>query len=291
MEAKLFHLPASSLFRISGVDAARYLQGRITQNVKSLASGSAAKSLVLSPQGKIQGQFLIFRENEDSFLLVSDEIENPEEFKGAILQFKVADQLEVENLAGSYSLFSLQGKGAEDLLRKKEAELTNLDFNLQVIENSRSPFPGFDFVFKTAELTKFKEVFNDIPAGDQNELEALRIQAGRPRMGKEITDKISVADIPLEHLVSFNKGCYAGQEVVEMSIARGKPNRRLVQAKIEGKIASDSEIKLADGTLVGFLTSHYYQADSNQTMVIGFVKNSTAANAPLFTESKELELL
>lgn len=291
LEAKLFHLPASSLFRVKGVDAARYLHGRITQNVKNLASGSAAKSLVLSPQGKIKGQFVIFRESEDSFLLISDELENPADLKNATLQFKVADQLELESLENSHSLFSLQGDGAENLLRRKEVSLASLDFHLQVIENSRASNPGFDFVFETGQLAKFKEVFKDLATGSNEELEILRVLAASPRMGKEITDKISVADIPLEHLVSFNKGCYAGQEVVEMSIARGKPNRRFVQAKIEGKVASDTEIKLADGAVVGFFTSHCYLADSEQTIILGFVKNSTALDAPLFTESKELELL
>lgn len=288
-EAKLFSLPANCLFRIAGIDAERYLHGRITQNVKGLALGTAAKSLVLSPQGKIQGQFLIFRKSKDSFLLISDELKDVEEFKRSILQFKVADQLELENLASTHLLFSLQGEDAGKLLAEKNLSFAGL--NLEVIEHTRTKNLSVDLIVEAKDSQKFEELFKDLQKGSAEELESLRIEAGLPRMGKELTDKISVADIPLEHLVSFNKGCYAGQEVVEMSIARGRPNRKLISAKSNNKISLEDKICLEDGTECGFVTSLAYLVDKKVCVLLAFIKTSVDQNAALFIRDTQLELI
>src|SRR5690554_5182991 len=76
-----------------GPDTSRYLQGRITQNIATLAPGKGAKSLLLSPQGRVLGQFTIFKREKD-FLLLSEPAaaENSYEyFSDALLKFKVAD--------------------------------------------------------------------------------------------------------------------------------------------------------------------------------------------------------
>ena len=94
-------IPNTQTYQVSGPDAERYLQGRITQNVKTLAVGETKWSLLLTPNGKIQGKFLISRGASDAFYIATDPMPNDEaiaEFESALLQFKVADQLTLERV-------------------------------------------------------------------------------------------------------------------------------------------------------------------------------------------------
>lgn len=247
-----------SLLRVHGLDAERYLQGRITQDVKSLKIKETKKSLILNPRGKIEGHFLIQKELDNSFLILADAGTNLEDFKEALLRFKVADQLELEPLEKEIYFTT------ENLDQDKYCVLTDKHGSFVALE---------------------KETKADFKL--ESDLETLRIQAGVPLINIELTDKISVADVPLDDLVSFNKGCYAGQEVVEMSIARGRANKKLIHGFVEGEVSS-KDILDQDSAVVGFLTSKILQ--DGKTTLLGFHKNLDEITE-LRIDDKKIELL
>ena len=87
------------------------------------------------------------------------------------------------------------------------------------------------------------------------ELERLRIEAGTPRFGAEIDDRVLPAEAGLtERAVSFTKGCYPGQEPIARQHYRGKLNRRLRVLDLEGEVDPDAEIRLGEKA-VGRVTS------------------------------------
>ena len=87
------------------------------------------------------------------------------------------------------------------------------------------------------------------------ELERLRIEAGTPRFGREIDDRVLPAEAGLdERAVSFDKGCYPGQEPIARQHYRGKVNRRLRVVEVEGAPAPETPVTL-DGKDVGRVTS------------------------------------
>lgn len=103
-------------------------------------------------------------------------------------------------------------------------------FHGTVIPHSRGRFPGCDILLPRSAEAEFLGALTPLGVhlGDDDGLEALRILGRVPRYAAEITEKTLTSDLPLDGLVSFTKGCYAGQEVVEMATSRGKPNRELV---------------------------------------------------------------
>jgi folate-binding protein YgfZ len=104
------------------------------------------------------------------------------------------------------------------------------------------------------------EVLDERPDGDEvspEEFERWRIEAGIPRWGAEIDDRILPAEAGLtETHVSFTKGCYPGQEPIARQHYRGKLNRRLRMLELEDDAAAepDTEVVLA-GKTVGRVTS------------------------------------
>src|SRR6185295_19675723 len=96
----------------------------------------------------------------------------------------------------------------------------------------------------------------DAPQLDDQELERLRIEAGTPRFGREIDDRVLPAEAGLEErAVSFTKGCYPGQEPVARQHYRGKVNRRLRVLEVDGGAADRETPVVYDGKNVGRVTS------------------------------------
>src|ERR671928_148140 len=86
---------------------------------------------------------------------------------------------------------------------------------------------------------------NDVP--DDGSVDALRIEAGTPRYGREIDDRVLPAEAGLdERAVSFTKGCYPGQEPIARQRYRGKVNRRLRVLDVDGLPPPESPVVYRD---------------------------------------------
>jgi folate-binding protein YgfZ len=103
-----------------------------------------------------------------------------------------------------------------------------------------------------------EEVLDDRPAGDEvgeEELERWRIEAGIPRWGREIDERVLPAEAGLDEThISFSKGCYPGQEPIARQRYRGKVNRKLRVLDVEGDATPGTEL-LLEGKTVGRITS------------------------------------
>jgi folate-binding protein YgfZ len=103
-----------------------------------------------------------------------------------------------------------------------------------------------------------EEVLDERPPGeelDEGAFERWRIEAGIPRWGNEIDDRVLPAEAGLtETHVSFTKGCYPGQEPIARQHYRGKLNRRLRVLDVDGEVSPNDEL-VYEGKKVGRITS------------------------------------
>jgi aminomethyltransferase len=90
--------------------------------------------------------------------------------------------------------------------------------------------------------------------GAQAAFEVLRIEAGRPAFGLEITEDTIPLEVGLWDAVSFTKGCYIGQEIIARMDSRGKLAKRLTGIRLSGPVTAPASLTQADGEL-GRLTS------------------------------------
>jgi aminomethyltransferase len=89
---------------------------------------------------------------------------------------------------------------------------------------------------------------------DEETYDYLRIEAGRPRFGRELTLDYIPLEAGLWDDVSFSKGCYTGQEIIARMESRGKLAKRLVRLRPASPVAAGAEI-VANGRPVGTITS------------------------------------
>lgn len=260
----------SHTYIVEGPDAERYLQGRVTQDVKSLG---AARSLLLSPQGKIQAHFLLARQKPEFFLLISDPIQE-EDLRSSLLQFKVADQLDFRAYEGAR--FSLRGKSTLEKLGIDyrgvfEGEIHGLALTL--ISAPVGSFSAYECL--VSDPGKAQKVFTELGGKEVQEevLEQLRIEAGLPEYGKDLNLKNTPGDFSTEGCVSFTKGCYSGQEVVEKQAALGKANKRLLVLDGIGPLPKAGEdILTSSGDKAGVVTSAAPGQQEKHFICMGLIK-------------------
>lgn len=114
-------------------------------------------------------------------------------------------------------------------------------------------------------------------------LESLRIEAGVPRYGAELTDSVIPLEAELEHAIDFEKGCYIGQEIVARMKYRGHPNRLLRGIEVDPDStsvgASSNSGRLRPGGRVfngdkevGWITSATFAPTLGKSIALGYVR-------------------
>lgn len=218
------------VLQVSGPDAASYLQSQLSNDLRTLAVGSSLWSFVLEPTGRIDALLRVWRTADETFVLDTDA------GAGSILmtrlqRFKIRVKADLEML--DWRCIAVRGEGAAEV-----DGLASWGGGTDLLGSDVLPPPG-------------------VEAGRALDLLAARIEAVWPAMGSEIE---AGQTIPAETgitavAVSFTKGCYPGQELVERMDSRGASAPRLLRAidVQAGTRAGDPVI--LDGVEVGRVTS------------------------------------
>jgi folate-binding protein YgfZ len=223
-----FHLLPRDVLSVRGPDAVSYLQGQCSQDVAALGDGESAEALLLSPQGKIDAYIRITRQGADGFLLDAGSGTGP-----AILtrleRFKLRVDVTIDPL--EWCCVAVRGPGADQIVRQGAGLAVPVHW---------PGWNGVDLLGPAGGAPAAWVVDAAVECGDEA-WEAVRIEAGVPVSGHEITEGTIAAEVGLvERTVSFTKGCFTGQELVARLDARGtKVARRLAGVVIEGASPED----------------------------------------------------
>jgi tRNA-modifying protein YgfZ len=224
--------------RVSGPDAADLLQ-RIVSN--DVLAADSCEALILTPKGRVIAPLLVWRRGEDDFLLLT-EPELGEPVRAHLTRMRVAAKCEIE---------------PEDHVSA-------------IVLGGEEGIPTADYGVPAVEVL---DAGGAEPAGD--ELERLRILARTPRWGREIDDGILPAEAGLdERAISFEKGCYPGQEPLARLQHRGHLNRTLRVLETEGRARQADEVT-HEGRPVGRVTS------SIDGLALAYVRVEVPADADL----------
>jgi folate-binding protein YgfZ len=189
---------------VSGPDAVSYLQGQLSQDVAGLEIGGSAWSFVLQPQGKVDTWMRVDRAAPETFRLDTDAGAG-EGLVARLERFKLRTKVDVE-LAADVPVLAVRGA--------------------EVLDGVPCGWPGVvgSDVFDPDPEALPTDLPVDARPLDLIGYEALRIRAGVPRMGAEVTGDTIPAELGrwvIDASVSFTKGCYTGQELVARIDSRG----------------------------------------------------------------------
>ena len=240
--------------RVTGEDRARLLHAMTTNNVQALKPGEGCYAFFLNAQGRILGDanVLCF---EDHFLL-DTEPETSRKLFEHLDRYIIADDVTLEDETGRVATIAVEGPEAADALAKLGATLPDAPYSTTAwdtatIARISSTGPDGFFVFLpvgeraglTARLTEA-----GIGAATPEDARVVRIEHARPRYGEEITERYLVQETGQLHAISFSKGCYLGQEIVERVRSRAQIHRVLRPLEIETTQIPEAGTKLTSGT-------------------------------------------
>jgi folate-binding protein YgfZ len=207
--------------RVGGPEAVSYLQGQLSQDVEALTSGASAESLLLSPQGKVDALVRVTRTADDEVVIDVDGGYG-EAVVARLRRFKLRTKADIEALA--WRCLALRGPRATELARVTEGWAGH------ALPADWPGLPGVDLLGEDPPLPDGARVCGT------EAWEAVRVEAGIPRMGAELTERTIPAEAGVvERTVSFTKGCYTGQELVARIDARGSRVPRHLRGLVLGR--------------------------------------------------------
>ena len=204
--------------RVAGPDAREFLQGQLSQDIDAMDEGASAWSLLLQPQGKVDALTRVSRVSADGFVL---DVEGGwgDVVVQRLLRFKLRVKADVVPL--DWRCVALRGPGSHSAVTPGGEDL--------VLDADWPGLPGVDLAGPGAEVP------DGVPEAGLDAYEAVRIEAGVPAMGREITDRTIPAELGiLERTVSLTKGCFTGQELVARMDARGGHAPRQLRGVVVG---------------------------------------------------------
>ncbi len=285
--------------QFTGPDRVRYLNAILSNDIKSLETGRGIVSLFLNPQGRIQAEIATYDE-ADSLLCVSYAMIRAT-LVPALDKFIIMDDVTLADETEKYGTLALEGPRAASVTRSIAssdlAELQDLEFrevlvrgiSCRMTKRSLAGVPGAEFLVPSENLSRLWETLEEAvastggrPMGYQA-LSALRLEQGVPWFGYDFGEKQIPHEAGLEHShISYTKGCYTGQEIVERVRSRGQVNRVRVLLKFEGGEPPAAGTTLtADGKEIGHMTRSAFSPMLQAPIGMGYVRreNSPAGSA------------
>jgi folate-binding protein YgfZ len=273
----------------------RFLHGQITNDVKNLPVGEGVYAALTTAKGKMESDLNIF--NLPDELLLDFEPGLTERISQRLEKYIVADDVQLVDAAPHYGLLSVQGPKAADIVRavglagnglpeKERAIVKFSDVTLGEIYLASQPrifagIFGFDIFVPNHSLGAVADKliaavksFGGRACG-WTALEIARLEAGIPRFGADMDE----TNLPMECIesraMSFNKGCYIGQEVLNRIHAIGHVNKELRGFRLADDLKAlpqKGDKLFQGGKEVGYITSAINSPALKANIALGYVR-------------------
>ena len=292
--AALVDLSYRKILRLSGKKTVEMLNAVLTNQVPE-EDRLGVYALLLNPKGRIQADLRVLKSGEDVLIAVEPEgVAAAKELLGRYAPFY---RVRLEDLSdASWGVLGLYGPRAGELLEafdlvEHESAVVSLDGADLLAAGVAVPVGGYDLLGPSDALETARNHLRErgAVAAGLDAYEAARIEAGVPRFGSDITPENFPAEAGiLERAVSFEKGCYPGQETVARMHYRGHPNRELHRFVVEGTPPVPGAEIAQSGRQAGWITSVAPLPVDGKILALGYLHRNADPRGEL--ESGETRL-
>ena len=263
--------PDFGILRLRDRDRVDFLQRMTTNDIACLQPGQAAVTILTSPTARIEAVFSVLCRQDDLMLLPS---QGQADTLRQRLQSQIffMDNVTVTDESDEMGRLRLLGQTAAELLRsvglpQPESDDQFLeDKSVCVLRQERYDLPGFEIIGSVDGIAALQERLGDagavILAGNDS-YEARRVELGRPRPGKELTDAFTPLEAGMAWVCAENKGCYTGQEIIARQLTYGKVTRSLVRLRSELPLPEGATVSV-NGRSAGTVTSCAHSPSAGQ---------------------------
>ncbi len=265
-------LSARVKIRLTGADRVRYLNGQVTSNVQKLAIGQTQPACVTTAKGRLCAEILITARPDS--LIVDADASLRETLPARFERYIISDDVELADATDDLRLLHL-------LPPRRGISAT--DFGTLTHQPTRRfGRDGLDFFLTADEAASLQAQH---PLLNDSLLETLRLEAGLPRWGCELTEETLPPEAGLDRThIDYHKGCYIGQEVISRLKSVGHVNRQLT-----GFLSVDGIAPTAGATIfvpgedrpVGLITSTAWSFALERPIALGYLRRGAPASGLL----------
>ena len=298
----LFDLTGRGAVVLAGKDRASFLQGLVTNDIRKLTPGTGCAAAFLTPKGKLLADCVVLCEEDR--LEIDCEPELSGKIEDLLRKYLVFNDVQIGNETAANYVFHLTGDSpgdaVEDLLRRgiegmglgeppsipqpvhHHAAISGAAAGgaIRIVRENRTGVPGYDVRCPSSLSEEVRRAF--LLAGARQashaDMESLRIEAGIPRWGFELTEAVlpDEAGLRARGFISDTKGCYVGQETVARIKTYGHVNRNLVRLLLEGEAPPSGSEIFFEEEKAGAVTSATRAPASGQATALGYVRRERA---------------
>lgn len=274
-ESRAGWLPYWRLLRASGEDAASWLQGQVTNDLRPLdqEGGRSVYTLITNTHGGIVSDAWIHREQDCYFLAVPcGAWENVQSHFERFLVMEDVDLFPMPH----HRLLIWSSPPADATWPQA---CTNRGMAASVASH-RFRRPSVECWVSADDAAEAEASLREALTAERgtwlttDQWELLRIARGVPRWGVDFDERRLPQQASLKHAVYFGKGCYQGQEAIVMLEHRGKLGRKLTAFCWSGDQSPkpDTILRTEDGTEAGWLCSSALDVDAGKVFALGYLK-------------------
>src|SRR5215471_15563609 len=278
----------------TGPDRVRYLNAILTNNIKDLRENHGVISLFLNPQGHILAEIEIYALPGKLFCYSYAGIR--ESLIPALDKYIIMDDVTLTDRSADFATLALEGPKAalviEELTGIQLANLAELETRPVTVEaipcrlGKRSPggTASSELLVERSQVTSLWKIFLEAvrkhgggPAG-YTALSSFRLEIGAPWFSYDFCEKQIPHEAGLQDShISYTKGCYTGQEIVERVRSRGQVNRVRVSLQFEGEAPQVNSPLMSDGKEVGYVTRTGFSPSIAANIGMGYARREKAS--------------
>lgn len=288
------------MLKFSGKTRLDLIHRMSTNQVNGLQAGQGSATILTSDIARIIDRLILYASSEAVYCLTSEN--NADNIARYLMRFVFFnDDFQIEDVSADTAVFAIYGPQA----KAKLIEAGFPEEELPLHHWQRVPFAeGTAYLHRTDPLNGDgyfvmcqlpdkvaiwqRLLDTGLQVADEAAFDFLRIEAGLPRFGHELTADYIPLEANLWDDISFSKGCYIGQEIIARMDSRGKLAKQLTKLQPAAEVESGADI-LANGRKVGSLTS--VAVGPHGFAALGFVKTAVLeANTPLLVGETAVDL-
>jgi folate-binding protein YgfZ len=221
--------------RVTGEDAANFLQGQFTNELRGMPEGGAVYGLWLTLKGKVLADSFVVRGDSPSdaaTFWVGSYFSPAVVIRERLENHVIADDVVIEDVTAEWAGMALLGEGVEASGLARDAGGDGV-----VFPGRRGKQASVEWVFPVTRRAKVRARMEGMSEVDAEEMARRRIVAGLPAVPTDI----GPGDLPGEGglegaAISYTKGCYLGQEVMARLKSMGQVRRRLIRVAGTGEV-------------------------------------------------------
>jgi glycine cleavage system T protein len=300
--AGLIDFAHRGLLQFTGPDRLSFLQGMLSNDMGVLKPFDGAYATILTQQGKVIADVRVLCAMNSFYLDFWENLKD--KILAHLNRYLIADEVEIADRSQEYTIISIQGPQSEALLRRiirpdvefpvraKQHAMLDIDgAAVCVVQDTYTGEAGYDLIVPLSAVANIAQKVTD--AGTQYDARwvgeeaqnILRIEAGIPRYGVDFSEDNLLLEVGIDHAVSFTKGCYLGQEVVERIRSRGHVNKKLSGLLLDGEPPSPAGAVIETmGRQVGMVTSSVFSPALKRAIALGYL------NKDLWSPGQEVSI-